>query len=317
MEWNAFYDGTRSTVERVPLYLKDFGMTQQTLKEQAAEKKINKFHQYVESENNVTPPPIQTNLVSVDTTRLEKLKLAINKAFYLSPNEISLSENIRSHISKDSDDFIALKKSIASDGILQPVVVELRDKPNFEYSLIAVSGHRRILAAQEVGLEKILCIIKKYEEDDSRLLHGLTENLLRTDLDPMDIAEGYKKLIDLEWRREDVAEYFGKDQHYISNIVRVANYPEDIKKLIRENKNKFSMRVLVNEFSKKTWKTMEELKAAIMRKINPAESIESRTVLKSERNKKLLSAFYQINSGIPEESKIYIEKALKHFKLIY
>lgn len=281
---------------------------QQSNKDLLAEKKSQLFSQKINTEE----PSLALNHIS--PSKLEKLKLAVNKAFYLNPNEILLNENVRSSIDSSSEDFIALKNSIAQEGILQPVVIELREKENDNFTLVAINGHRRILSAQQLGLEKILCVIKSYSENDTRLLHGLTENLLRSDLEPLDIAEGYAKLVRLGWKKEDIAEYFGKNTNYVYGIIRLAAFRDDIKKIIRENREKFSMRVLVNEFSKKNWPTQEALLEAVSKKVKNKERVPSLN-LKNEKNKKSLEIFYQLNPEISDEVKIFIEKALEHFKL--
>lgn len=280
----------------------------QSIKEKAIEKKAGAFISNIENENSVVQIP--ANII-----RLDKLRQSINKVFYLSPNEILLSENVRFSIDKNSEEYISLRNSIGSEGILQPVVVELREHEDSNYELIAVSGHRRIMAAQELGIEKILCVIKKYDKNDDRILHGLTENLMRKDIEPLDIAEGYKKLLVNGWKRDDIGSYFKKDLNYISSIIRIADYPDEIKTIIRENNKKFPMRVLINEFSRKNWKNEDELKEAILKKIIPTPA-KSKKLVSNEKNYKNLSVFYQLNNDIPPESKIYIEMALKHFKVI-
>ncbi len=282
---------------------------QQSNKEILAEKKLKSFTETIYTEPTFTIPHLQP-----DQSRLEKIKSAINKVFFLNPSEIHLNENVRFSIDTDDLEYQTLKKSIATEGILQPVVVELREYDN-KYDLIAINGHRRILAAKELGIEKILCVIKKYSEKHSRLLHGLTENLLRTDLDPLDVADGYAKLIGLGWRSENISEYFGKDLNYVYCIIKLAGFPEIAKKIIRENKDKFPMRVLINEFARKKWLSEQELIETLLRKVEKKSLIEVKS-LKDEKNKKQLNVFYDLNPEITDDVKLYVEKALRHFKLI-
>ncbi len=282
---------------------------QQSNKEILAEKKLKAFKETI-----YTEPTFTISHISPEQTRLEKIRSAINKVFYLNPSEIILNENVRYSIDTANVDYQTLKNSIANEGILQPVVVELRDYEN-KYELIAINGHRRILAAKELGIEKIICVIKKYSEKHSRLLHGLTENLLRTDLDPLDVSEGYAKLIELGWKVENISEYFGKELNYVYCIIKLAAFPDEAKNIIRECKEKFSMRVLINEFARKKWPSETALIEALMLKSD--KKINSNTkALREEKNKKQLNIFYDLNPDLSEDIKIYVEKALKHFKLI-
>lgn len=280
---------------------------QQTNKEILAEKKLKSFTETIYTEPTFT-------IQQPEQLRLERIRSAINKVFYLNPSEILLSENVRFSINTEDVEYQALKKSIATEGILQPVVVELREHES-SYELIAINGHRRILAAKELGIDKILCVIKKYSEKHSRLLHGLTENLLRTDLDPLDVSEGYAKLIELGWRAENISEYFGKDLNYVYCIIKLASYPEQAKSIIRENKEKFPMRILINEFARKKWASDHELINALLNKIEKKSQTEVKS-LKVEMNKKQLNIFYDLNPEITDDVKMYVEKALRHFKFI-
>ncbi|WP_397601819.1 ParB/RepB/Spo0J family partition protein [Silvanigrella sp.] len=280
---------------------------QQSNKEILAEKKLKSFTETIYTEPTFT-------IQQPEQLRLEKIRSAINKVFYLNPSEILLSENVRFSIDTKDLEYQALKNSIATEGILQPVVVELRDEEN-KYELIAINGHRRILAAKELGIDKILCVIKKYSEKHSRLLHGLTENLLRTDLDPLDVSEGYAKLIELGWRAENISEYFGKDLNYVYCIIKLASYSDQAKSIIRENKEKFPMRILINEFARKKWTSDQELIEALLNKVEKKSQADVKS-LKVEMNKKQLNIFYDLNPDITDDVKMYVEKALRHFKFI-
>lgn len=282
---------------------------QQSNKEILAEKKLKAFTDTIYTEPTFTIPHLQP-----EQSRLEKIRSAINKVFYLNPSEILLSENVRFSIDTEDVEYQTLKNSIATEGILQPVVVELRDDVN-KYELIAINGHRRILAAKELGIDKILCVIKKYSEKHSRLLHGLTENLLRTDLDPLDVSEGYAKLIELGWRAENISEYFCKELNYVYCIIKLTAYSEQAKTIIRQNKEKFPMRILINEFARKKWTSDQELIEALLRKIEK-KSLSDVKSLKVEKNKKQLNVFYDLNPEITDDVKMYVEKALRHFKFI-
>ncbi|MDI6703686.1 MAG: ParB/RepB/Spo0J family partition protein [bacterium] len=116
-----------------------------------------------------------------------------------------------------------LAASIEKKGIIQPIVVRKKEKG---YELII--GERRLLAAKLNGLEKIPAIIK--EVDDRELLElALVENIQREDLNPIEEAEIYKRLlIEYDLTQDDLAERLGKDRTTITNSVRLLKLPVEV-----------------------------------------------------------------------------------------
>jgi ParB family transcriptional regulator, chromosome partitioning protein len=131
-------------------------------------------------------------------------------------------------------DEIALERlveSIKEHGIVQPVLVRRRGD---RYELVA--GERRWRAAQRAGLAKIPAVIR--DVPDSDLLEiALTENIQREDLNPIEEALAYKKLLEnVGLTQEAVAARFGRDRSYITNYLRLLRLPEDIQRLVEEGK---------------------------------------------------------------------------------
>lgn len=122
-----------------------------------------------------------------------------------------------------------LAQSIKENGIVQPIVV--RRKGN-GYELIA--GERRWRAAQRAGLVRIPAVIR--DVPDGKLLElALIENIQREELNPIEEAVAYKKLIEeLGLRHEDLAQRIGKERTTVSNMLRLLRLPEDIQALIAE-----------------------------------------------------------------------------------
>jgi ParB family transcriptional regulator, chromosome partitioning protein len=126
-----------------------------------------------------------------------------------------------------------LKRSIQEKGIIQPVTV--RRVVNGRYQL--VSGERRLRASQELGLHTIPAYIISVESDAEMLELGLIENLQRDDLNPMEIAVSFKRLIDeCTIKAEDVAVKVGKDRTTVVNFLRLLRLPEKIQQSVRDNK---------------------------------------------------------------------------------
>ena len=129
-------------------------------------------------------------------------------------------QNPRSVFSEE--ELIDLSNSIKERGIVQPIIVRQRANEN-SYEVIA--GERRWRAAQIAQLDKIPAIIKTLSDDDA-LEIAIIENVQRSNLNPIDEASGYKRLIDIyNYTQEDLANVIGKSRSYIANILRLTNLP--------------------------------------------------------------------------------------------
>ncbi|MDR1696555.1 MAG: ParB/RepB/Spo0J family partition protein [Endomicrobium sp.] len=127
-----------------------------------------------------------------------------------------------------------LADSINRHGLAQPILVAPSIAPG-EYEIIA--GERRFRASKLAGKKDIKAIVQKSADDKQRFDIALIENLQRQDLDIIEEAKAFKKLIEEFGRTHDeVAEIVGKDRAVVSNTVRLLNLPEDIQILITENK---------------------------------------------------------------------------------
>lgn len=124
-----------------------------------------------------------------------------------------------------------LADSIKEHGILQPLVVS---KTGDNYQLIA--GQRRLEAAKIAGLSKVPVIIRD-SSDREKLELALVENLQRDNLNPIERAYAFKKLIDeFNFIQEDVAKRVGKSRETVANTLRLLELPAEIQRAILENK---------------------------------------------------------------------------------
>jgi len=121
--------------------------------------------------------------------------------------------------------------SVKEKGVLQPVLV--RPIPN-GYELIA--GERRYRAAREAGLSQIPALVRKLSDREA-LEAAIIENIQRTDLNPIELAEGYSRLmIDFSMSQEQVADRVGKDRTTVANTIRLLRLPEQIRHALVEGK---------------------------------------------------------------------------------
>ena len=129
-------------------------------------------------------------------------------------------QNPRSVFSEE--ELIDLSNSIKEKGIVQPIIVRRREN---ESSYEVIAGERRWRAAQIAQLDKIPAIIKTLSDDDA-LEIAIIENVQRSNLNPIDEASGYKRLIDIyDYTQEDLSNVIGKSRSYIANILRLTNLP--------------------------------------------------------------------------------------------
>lgn len=125
-----------------------------------------------------------------------------------------------------------LASSIKEHGILQPILVS--EKPDGGYELI--SGERRWRAAQLAGLAVVPAIVKKMA-DQQKLEVSLIENIQREDLNPLEEAFAYKRLMDeFNLTTQEVANKVGKARPTVSNMIRLLGLPEEVKKALLDKK---------------------------------------------------------------------------------
>ena len=119
-----------------------------------------------------------------------------------------------------------MTNSIRERGIIQPLVVRKSDDSDNKFELIA--GERRWQAAQSAGLHEVPVIILNIDNLKS-LEFAIVENVQRKDLNPIEEAEGYKRLIDeFNYDQEKVAKFIGKSRAHISNCLRLLTLPKKI-----------------------------------------------------------------------------------------
>lgn len=132
----------------------------------------------------------------------------------------------------DEERLEELAQSIRVNGIIQPILV--RRTGNDRYQLVA--GERRWRAAQRAGLQRIPCVVRDIPED--RVLElALIENIQRQELNAIEEAHAYKRLIEtLGLTQEMVAQRVGRDRTFITNYLRLLRLPDDVQKLVEQEK---------------------------------------------------------------------------------
>jgi ParB family chromosome partitioning protein len=133
---------------------------------------------------------------------------------------------------KEDTSFEELVNSIKEKGVLQPIIVRKVEEGLYE----CVAGERRLRAVKKLGLKTIPAIVKNFT-DEEVLITALIENIQRKDLNPLEEALAYKKLIEkFNYTQEKIAEKTGRDRSTVANLLRLLNLPENIQQDILEGK---------------------------------------------------------------------------------
>ena len=153
-------------------------------------------------------------------------------------NQLSISDLVPNKYQPrkifEESNLIDLTNSIKERGMIQPIIVRKSNEEESKFEIIA--GERRWLAAQRAGLHNVPVVIT--EANDLKTLEfAIIENVQRHDLNALEEAQGFKRLIDeFTYDQEKVSKFIGKSRSYITNSLRILTLPEDVIKLIENQK---------------------------------------------------------------------------------
>jgi ParB family chromosome partitioning protein len=166
-----------------------------------------------------------SSLIGETKVEVQKNQLQVSD---LIPNKYQPRKNF------DEINLQDLTNSIKERGIIQPIIVRKSNNENSKFEIIA--GERRWLAAQRAGIHTVPVVIT--DVDDLKSLEfAIVENVQRHDLNPLEEAQGYKRLIDeFSYDQEKVSKFIGKSRSYITNSLRMLTLPDEVIKLIESNK---------------------------------------------------------------------------------
>ncbi len=153
-------------------------------------------------------------------------------------NKISVSSIIRNKFQPrknfDKESLEELTNSIKERGIIQPIIVRKSEDQDDKFEIIA--GERRWLAAQNAGLHEVPIV--EIEADNLRSLEfAIVENVQRNDLNPIEEANGYQRLInEFDYDQEKVSKFIGKSRTHITNYLRLLSLPKEVINMIEDRK---------------------------------------------------------------------------------
>jgi|TARA_B110000114_G_scaffold170101_1_gene194602 ParB family chromosome partitioning protein len=180
----------------------------------------------------------------MDTTKIKKglgrgLSSLIGETkLEITTNKLSVSDLISNKFQPrklfDEESLQDLSNSIKERGVIQPIIVRKSSDHSSKYEIIA--GERRWLAAQKAGLHEVPVVITA-ADDLKSLEFSIVENVQRNDLNAIEEALGYNRLIEeFSYDQEKVAQFIGKSRSHIANFLRLLNLPELVLELIKTKK---------------------------------------------------------------------------------
>ena len=154
------------------------------------------------------------------------------------PNKVAINQLIPNRYQPrkffDEEKLNELSESIKERGIIQPIIVRYSKNNKNEYEVIA--GERRWRAAKKAGLTEVPVIITEIDDFKS-LEFAIIENVQRDDLNPLEEAQGYQRLIDeFSYDHSKVSKFIGKSRSYITNSLRLLSLPKNVLNLLSEKK---------------------------------------------------------------------------------
>ena len=156
----------------------------------------------------------------------------------ISINKLPISDLVRNKFQPrklfDEENLQGLTNSVKERGIIQPIIVRKSNDDISKFEIIA--GERRLLAAQKAGLHEVPVVIT--EADDLKSLEfAIVENVQRSNLNAIEEARGYQRLIkEFSYDQEKVAKFIGKSRSHIANFLRLLALPEQVLGLIESKK---------------------------------------------------------------------------------
>jgi ParB/RepB/Spo0J family partition protein len=150
----------------------------------------------------------------------------------LSVDAITVTEGFNPRTNFDEGELASLASSLRStEGVVQPLAVQ----PGEGGGYVLVAGERRLRAARQAGIEKVPVVVL---DGDKAMLAALAENLIRVDLDPIEVAQGLQALADLEGlnTHKKIAEKVGKSAAFVSDHLRLLKLPEGVQHYIAAGK---------------------------------------------------------------------------------
>ena len=151
-------------------------------------------------------------------------------------NKIAIKDIVRNKFQPrknfNKDSLAELTNSIKEQGVIQPIIVRPSASIDGKYEIIA--GERRWLASQNAGLHEVPTVILNVDDVKS-LEFAIVENVQRQDLNPIEEARGYQRLVDdFSYNQEKLSKFIGKSRSYIANSLRLLSLPDEVLSMVEQ-----------------------------------------------------------------------------------
>ena len=151
-------------------------------------------------------------------------------------NKVSINDLVRNKFQPrknfNKENLEELTNSIKEQGVIQPIVVRPNKTSDGKYEIIA--GERRWLASQNAGLHEVPVVVLNIDDVKS-LEFAIVENVQRQDLNPIEEAKGYQRLLDdFNYNQDKLSKFIGKSRSYIANSLRLLSLPEEVLKMVEQ-----------------------------------------------------------------------------------
>ena len=151
-------------------------------------------------------------------------------------NKVAIKDIVRNQFQPrkifNKESLEELTNSIKEQGVIQPIVVRPSSSSNAKYEIVA--GERGWLASQNAGLHEVPVVILNLDDVKS-LEFAIVENVQRQDLNPIEEARGYQKLVDdFNYNQEKLSKFIGKSRSYIANSLRLLSLPEEVLSMVEQ-----------------------------------------------------------------------------------
>ena len=230
-----------------------------------------------------------SSLIGDSDVKITNNKISISSII---PNKYQPRKNF------DKNSLEELTASIRERGIIQPIIVRASEDSNDKYELIA--GERRWQAAQNAGLHEVPAVILNVDNLKS-LEFAIVENVQRKDLNPIEEAEGYQRLInEFNYDQEKVAKFIGKSRAHISNCLRLLTLPKKIIKYLEDEKiSQGHAKILVGlENSELIADKIISKKLSVRQTEGLARLIRNKNIQKTKKDPNTLDVENQLSSKI-------------------
>ena len=151
-------------------------------------------------------------------------------------NKIAIKDIVRNKFQPrknfNKDSLAELTNSIKEQGVIQPIIVRPSASLDGKYEIIA--GERRWLASQNAGLHEVPTVILNVDDVKS-LEFAIVENVQRQDLNPIEEARGYQRLVDdFSYNQDKLSKFIGKSRSYIANSLRLLSLPDEVLSMVEQ-----------------------------------------------------------------------------------